>query len=108
MYNRIALLCDKKQTNVTALCKEVGISRSLFTELKSGRTKTISFEKAKKIADYFGVTVDYLITGEEKEKTPPVGEILTEGEQMLVELFRSASEDKQELILNMIKLALTK
>ena len=35
-----------------------------------GRKNTLSFDTASKIADYFGVSVDYLLGREIKEKTP--------------------------------------
>ena len=39
---------------------DLGMSRSFMTELRKGRTKSIKIETAQKIADYFGVTTDYL------------------------------------------------
>ena len=32
-----------------------------MTELRKGRAKTMNLEKAGKIADYFGVSTDYLL-----------------------------------------------
>lgn len=49
------------------MCNDIGISRSTMTELRKGRVTTLKLEKAKKIADYFNVPVDYLLTGEQKE-----------------------------------------
>ena len=61
--------------------------------------------EAKKIAAYFGVTVGYLL-GEEETKKSPAEPMLNEGEKMLLELFRRVPEDKQELVLQMIRVAL--
>lgn len=47
----------------------------------------------------------YDVPMERKQKSPDKVE-LTEGEKMLLELFRQVPEDKQELVLNMISLAL--
>ncbi|WP_302626771.1 helix-turn-helix transcriptional regulator [uncultured Eubacterium sp.] len=47
--------------------KATGISSSTLTDWKMGRS-TPKQDKMQKIADYFGVTVDYLITG--KKTTP--------------------------------------
>ncbi len=53
---------------------DLGMSRSFMTELRKGRAKSIKIETAQKIADYFGVTTDYLF-GTETEKAPtPEGE----------------------------------
>lgn len=60
MYERIEELCRTRRTNITAMCKELNISRASLSELKSGRTKSLSAEKLLKIADYFGVSIAYL------------------------------------------------
>lgn len=44
-----------------------------MTDFKMGRTKKLSTDTLQKIADYFDVTVDYLLTGEQ-EKAPAQGE----------------------------------
>lgn len=105
MYSIFAELAQKHGVTAYQISKATGISQQMFSSWKSGRT-TPKQDSLKKIADYFGVTVDYLITGEEKEKTPPVGEVLTEGEQALIDLYRMVPEDKQQLVLGMIKAAL--
>lgn len=61
MYNIIRKLCDDHSISLTQLARNVKISPSLFTELKSGRTKSLSAEKVAKIADYFGVSSDYIL-----------------------------------------------
>lgn len=60
-----------KQTGVTAyrVSKETGIGASTFSDWKKGRS-TPKQEKLQKIADYFGVTVDFLMTGEDKGVSP--------------------------------------
>lgn len=65
LYNRIENLCKKKNINVTIMCKETGASRGSLTDLKSGRKKKLSTDTLSKIAEYFGVSVDYLLNGEE-------------------------------------------
>lgn len=69
LYNLIENLCKEKGTNVTAMCKAVGMSRSPLTELKMGRSKSLSAATLSKIAAFFGVSVDYLLGNEEKPAT---------------------------------------
>lgn len=59
LYNRIELLCKDKDINITQMCKNTGVSRSVMSELKSGRTQSLSTETAMKIANYFEVSTDY-------------------------------------------------
>lgn len=71
MYDRIEALCRQHGTNVTALCAALGLSRSSLTELKSGRTKRLSYEAISAIADHFGTTTDY-VAGKTDDPAPPV------------------------------------
>ena len=59
MYSKIEQLCKENNTNITAMCRLLDISRSTLSELKAGRTKTLSAEYTTKIASYFHVSVDY-------------------------------------------------
>ena len=51
----------------------------------------------EKIAEHFNVTIDYLLTGEEKQPSVPEG--LSEKDQRLIAWFRSLPEEKQKAIL---------
>lgn len=62
-YEIIKSLCHDKGIAVTALEKEIGFGRGSIGKLRNGST---SGERLQKIADYFGVTVDYLMTGKEE------------------------------------------
>ena len=55
-----------KQFNVSTyqVSKATGISQSTFSNWKS-RRNLISTEKGKLIAEYFGISLDYLMTGKE-------------------------------------------
>ena len=44
--------------------------------------------------------------GWEEAKSPPKEQILSEGEELLLELFRQVPSEKQELVLQMIRVAL--
>lgn len=65
-YDLFCELCEKKGVSVTKATVEIGLSRTIGTKWK--RTgATPNGDTLNKIADYFGVTTDYLLTGEEKE-----------------------------------------
>lgn len=71
MYEIYCKLRDEKGIKDSDVVKSTGITKSTFSDWKSGRSKPKN-DKLQKIADYFGVTVDYLTTGKEeiKEKDP--------------------------------------
>lgn len=69
MYEIFERLLSKKGVKVSDVCKETGISSSTFTDWKKGRY-TPKQDKLQKIADYFGVSLEYLMTGETEDDTP--------------------------------------
>lgn len=66
LYENIRNLCSEGNIKPGRMCVDLGLSKSLMTDLKAGRKKTIRADTAQKIADYFGVTVDRVL-GAEKE-----------------------------------------
>ncbi len=60
LYERIENLCKERGINITLLCTNCGIPRASLSDFKSGRKKTLSAKTLSQIADYFGVSVDYL------------------------------------------------
>jgi len=58
-WERFYSLCIKKETKPNPVAKELGISSGVLTKWKSGTIP--SGETLTKIADYFGVSVDYLL-----------------------------------------------
>lgn len=61
MYKRYVELRENKGVTDYKVSLETGIPKSTFSEWKAGRSKP-KIEKLKKIADYFGVTVDYFLS----------------------------------------------
>lgn len=58
-YERLITVCSERGTTPTEVCHAVGLAGSAATKWKSGaipRDTTL-----RKIADYFGVSVSYLI-----------------------------------------------
>lgn len=66
LSDRIDNLCKQKGITGYRLCKDIGTSPNIMTELRSGRRNGLSAKTANKIAQYFGVTVGYLLGTEEK------------------------------------------
>ena len=102
-WNKIVQLCNEHNTTPTALVKSLGIAAGSVTKWKNGvlpRSTT-----AAKIADHFGVTVDYLLGNETEQKKPPadIGEELSEGQRKLIEFARSVPEDQIDLVLKVMQ-----
>lgn len=67
IYERYCYLRDKKGVKDSEVSTKTKITKSTFSDWKAGRYIPKQ-EKLQKIADYFGVSVDYLMTGKEESK----------------------------------------
>lgn len=104
LYSNIHSLCEKEGIKDGTLCANIGIRRSFLSELKAGRTKSLSAEVLSKIAAYFNVSVDYLLTGEQKENPPqqPQSEIDAAVERIRRKL-ESMPKEQREALMNLIE-----
>lgn len=64
LLDRVKELCRLKGISQGRMEKEIGISNGASSKWK---TSSPSLDILKKLSEYFGVSVDYLMTGEEKE-----------------------------------------
>lgn len=63
MYKIFEELCKENGVTPYRVCKETGITTATISNWKAGRY-TPKADKMQKIADYFGVSLEYLMTGE--------------------------------------------
>lgn len=57
LYKLIEGKCKERGIKISKLCTDVGIRQSILSDLKHGRTKTLSVPTASKLAEYFGVDI---------------------------------------------------
>lgn len=68
MYEIFERLLQSRKVTAYQVAKATGISQSTLSDWKKGRSVP-KMDKIQKIAEYFGVSVDYLM-GNETEKDP--------------------------------------
>jgi transcriptional regulator with XRE-family HTH domain len=66
MYEIFEQLLQKYDVTSYKVAKEAGVTQTALSNWKTGKS-TPTTKTLQRIADYFGVTIDYLMTGEEKE-----------------------------------------
>lgn len=74
-FEIVSSLCDNRGISMTSLAAILKISKSNITNWKNGSIPKM--DKVAKIANYFGVSADYLLGNEQKEKP------LTERERLI-------------------------
>lgn len=114
MYAIFEELCNYRDVTPYRVGKETGIATSTFSDWKNGKS-TPKTDKLQKIADYFGVNVDYLLTGKSKEEkikeefSPKQSELDLRISQDLelksaIEKYYSLSGKKRKHIIELIEL----
>lgn len=66
MYENFSKLLQLKGVTPYKVSKETGVSQSTLSDWKRGLS-TPKQDKLQKIADYFNVSLEYLMTGKEKD-----------------------------------------
>ena len=106
MFKKIFIdLCNDRKVAPSAVCKSIGLSNAAFScwdDSSVPRRATL-----QRIADYFGVSVDYLLGNEPRQKEKPANDGgLSEAERLLIELLRQIPEERREMVIQMIRAAL--
>lgn len=89
------------------LAQYLGVNPSSVNDWIKGK-KYPRIDKIEMIARYFGVLKSDLIEDKGINKTLPQAQTLTEGEEMLLELFRKVPDEDKQMVLNMVRVALNK
>ena len=91
MYEVFEQLLQKYKMTAYKVAKEAGVTQTALSNWKTGKS-TPTTKTLQKLADYFGVTIDYLMTGTEEEEKEPqlkpkdkkdIEEILASTEELL-------------------------
>ena len=89
MYEIFLKLLNEKGVTAYKVGKATGIAGSTFTDWKNGRSVPKQ-EKLQKIADFFGVSLEYLMTGKD---TQPDYLYSDENADLLIEITNKINAD---------------
>lgn len=101
-FDRLKELCDAKGISTYKACTDVGLNRAAVAKWKGGSQPNGA--TAIKLAEYFGVSVDYLL-GKEKAPTDNGGRKidLQEVDVGFYGDFMELSEDDKETVRDMVR-----
>ena len=97
-------MTDKTQKEVAVA---IGVTPASLNEWLKGK-KYPRIDKIELLARYFGILKSDLIEEKGTNKTLPQVQKLTEGETMLLELFRQIPAENQAMVLEMIRVAVNR
>ena len=98
MIERILKLMEQNDIKDVEIVRELGLSNGVFTQWKNGKAKP-GTDAVIKIAEYFNVSCDYLLTG----KTA-TGEEYSQDELNIIKNYRQLNDEGQEKVTEYIKL----
>lgn len=108
LRERIKELCRKNGVSMNKLEIDLEFGKGYLSKLDKS---TPNSEKLQQIADYFGVTLDYLMTGKEKEETDYHGQAelwlkIRHDDKMLnaIQTLYNLSDRKKEHVFELIDL----
>ncbi|OPG98651.1 hypothetical protein B2I21_09945 [Chryseobacterium mucoviscidosis] len=106
MYAKFEKLLQKHDVTAYRVAKDTGITTATFTSWKQGKY-TPKRDKMQKIADYFGVTLDYFTEQEDEETDAPewastkdmrdFKKMLEEDEPVMFDGVPMTTEDKEKV-----------
>lgn len=97
IVNNIQKCCAAHGVKPTVACRESGVGKDYLTNLKKGRTKSITIEKLRLLAEYLGVTTSDLL-GEKKEGPDAVSDAEAALDQRFASLIRGLSPSELDVV----------
>lgn len=103
LLDRIKELMNQSGVKAKQLTTELGISNSSFTDWSKGKGSP-SLDTVTKIADYFQVSIDYLVRGEEfsEPKSLEYSSFTNFMDKELLDKFHSLTPELQEKLLGYV------
>lgn len=107
-FDNFVKLCEQKGVKPSRALTDAGVPKSAYSywraEAGIGNDAKPTNQNAVKLAQYFNVSVDYLLTGEQKENPPqqPQSEVDASLERIRRKL-ESMPTEKREALMNLIE-----
>ena len=101
-YEIFDLLRKERGVSVAEVARATNIEKGMFTHWKKGDYIPKS-DKRKRIADYFGVTLEYLDTGETSDPVLVARQQMREEVRALADLASKADPEQVELATTFLK-----
>ena len=109
MAQRIKTLRKENNLTLEQVANIVGVGKSTVRKWETGMIANMKRDKISALAQALNTTPAYLMGwDEENEKNSPEELKLAEGEKMLLDLFNQVPKENQEMVLDMIRIALKK
>ena len=104
LYENIKGLCEARGVSVSKMCIDIGVSKSLMSNIKNHRADTLSAKSVAKIADYLGVSYDCVMHGQKETPATPKNDGLDEERSMWANAWDNATPAQRKAALAVLML----
>ena len=101
-YDTFHKLCESKGVTDSRACLDLGFSRSYAAKMKNKKGAP-SMDKLSTMANYFGVTVDYLLTGITENPTSDAADGVDELDKEALDIIHRLPPEKKAAGLAMLR-----
>lgn len=101
-YDTFHKLCESKGVTDSRACLDMGFSRSYAAKMKNKKGAP-SMDKLSTMANYFGVTVDYLLTGITENPTSDAADGVDELDKEALDIIHRLPPEKKAAGLAMLR-----
>lgn len=105
MFNGVEFvrnLCRQRNIPIATLEKDCGFANGYLNPKKIAK---VPYDRAVVIANYLGISVDLILTGEETKNAPAVsgkGDVIDEVDMAFYGEYKELSEDDKEIVRDMV------
>lgn len=97
LYDRIKNACADRGLTVSGMCLQLGMSKSVMSDLHAGRKKTLSAQTLARIAEFLQVSTDSLLGNAQQD-------ILEDVDVAFYGEFKELDDAQKEVIRDMVRL----
>ena len=103
---RIKTARERRNMTLDEVAKRCNTTKQTIFKYENDIVTNIPYDKIVLLSNALDVSPSYLFGWDDKESSPDELQ-LTEGERAMLDLFRLVPEDQQQLVLQMIRVALS-
>ena len=103
--NRLLDLRKERNCTQSQIAEVIGCTYQAYQRYEKGLREP-DFATLQKLSEFFGVSIDYILGNSDVRTVLPGETPLTDGEKALLDLFNRVPKEQQQLVLDMVAVAL--
>lgn len=99
LYENIKSLCTERGISVSKMCVDIGVSKSLMSNIKNHRAGSLSAKSVARISEYLGVSPEVVLYGKQmNDETVELLQQLRDEDRALLDVARGMTPEQVMLM----------